>query len=89
VDPVDGVAMLRAEAALAAEVPQSQVTVTMTLECGGVVQVDPSQFCAAGQETNRYVKINIRNDYDPMLKSLLPIGDGPLRFEAKASVRLQ
>lgn len=89
VDPETGVAMLRREAASAANVPESQATVTMTLECAGVVQVDPSQICAAGQETNRYVKINIKNYYDPILKGLLPIGDRPLEFEAKASVRIQ
>jgi Flp pilus assembly protein TadG len=50
---------LQNEAASAAGVPTSDVTVDIWLECDGVRQTDFSTACAAGQQQARYASVTI------------------------------
>ena len=50
---------LQAEAATAAGVPTSDVTVDIFLECDGVRQTDFSIACTAGQSQARYASVTI------------------------------
>ena len=54
---------VRTEAAAAAGVPQSQVTLTRWLECNGVEQAQVTGTCTAGQDTARYLRIRITKNF--------------------------
>jgi len=56
---------LRAEAAAAAGVPESNVTIDAWLECDGVRQPQFDGFCPDGQMISRYVQIGIAGSYRP------------------------
>lgn len=55
---------LRAEAARAADVPQSDVTAELFLECDGVRQDDFDATCDVDQISARYVNISIAKQVD-------------------------
>lgn len=56
---------LKPEAAAAAGVPESSVTVDSWLECDRVRQADFNAICADGQMISRYVQIGIAGSYRP------------------------
>ena len=79
---------LRTEAATAAGVPESQVTVDYWLECDTVRQPDPTVPCGGGQMTSRYVTININSTYTPRF-AVGPLGRNAVPINANASLRVQ
>ena len=60
---------LKAEAAAAAGVPESNVTVDSWLECDGVRQADFNAICPDGQMISRYVQIAIAGSYRPLFSA--------------------
>lgn len=84
---------LQAEAATAAGVSATQVTVDSWLECDRVRQTDFNGDCTSTQEIGRYASVAINNNYAPWFASSLagmgyPIS-GNITIQGKASVRLQ
>ena len=71
---------LKAEAATAAGVAQSAVTVDNWLECNRVRADSFAGQCAAGQDTARYVSVSITTSYTPRF------GYGPLRNRNSSGV---
>jgi len=92
-------ATLQAEAASAAGVPASQVTVKYWLECNGVNQntstatmtTDFEKVCPSGQTYARYVTVDIQNAYQPMFSThwLGSNPDGSFTLHGKAGLRVQ
>jgi hypothetical protein len=87
---------LRAEAAAAANVPESQVTVDAWLECDGTRQAAFTGTCTEAQSIARYVQITIVSYYDTIFpygvlaqKFASQYSNGNLRISADASVRVQ
>ena len=58
--PNGSTAYLTAEAVAASGVPASDVTVTLTCECDGVVQSKFTDSCATGQVTKRFASVSIK-----------------------------
>lgn len=54
---------VKVEAASAAGVPQSQVTLTRWLECNGVEQPSVTGTCPAGQDVARYLRVRIAKNF--------------------------
>ena len=54
---------VRTEAASAAGVPESQVTLTRWLECNGVTKTNVTDTCADGEDTARYLRVRIEKDF--------------------------
>ena len=85
---------LAAEAATAAGVDEDDVTIDMWLECARTRQTDITGVCAAGQETARYVSVEIdatytpRFDYGP-LADAFGGRDGIVPTGATAAMRMQ
>lgn len=81
---------VRAEAAAAADVPLSQVTVETWLECDHVKQGTSVQSCAANQVASKYVKVTINSSYAPYF-AYSPLGtrqaNGTVALSANSSVR--
>jgi hypothetical protein len=83
---------IQAEAATAANVATSNVTVTKWLECDGTTQASFDLGCSEGQIIGRYVSIRISNSYTPILAPLLPASiarRGAITFQGFSSLRLQ
>ncbi|MEV4933318.1 MULTISPECIES: TadE/TadG family type IV pilus assembly protein [unclassified Sphingobium] len=84
---------LAADAAAAAGVSTSNVTITPTLLCDATVQTaSPEVPCPDGQQTKRYVAINISGSYTPMFAQLAPNSrwsSQGIALTGSASVRLQ
>ena len=83
----------RNEAAAAAQVPVSDVTLTYWLECNGVLQSNFTASCSNNaHQIARYVKVAIRGKFEPVLNYgnfLTTDADGFFRVEGDASVRIQ
>ncbi len=85
---------LRAEAATAAEVPITNVTVDNWLECDRVRQASFDGTCPAGQMISRYVQITILSTfrpafpYGPLARSFSGT-DGSFAISAGAALRIQ
>ena len=87
---------LRAEAATAAGVPESNVTVDSWLECDRVRQADFNGICPDGQMVSRYVQITVNKSYRPRF-DYGPLGlgfagrstDGSIALSASAAMRVQ
>ena len=83
---------VRAEAAAAAGVPESQVTVETWLECNQVRQPASTTDCATGQQRARYVQVTIASTYDSYFR-YSPLGarnaNGNVPMTAQSSVRYQ
>lgn len=86
---------VKPEAATAAGVSQNNVTVTNWLECDGVRQNDFNGACASGQQTARFVKVAIFDDFKPTF-SYGPLGttfgrndQGLVRLTARSTLRVQ
>ena len=90
---------LKLEAASAAGVLPTAVTVRYWLECNGVSQntsaatmiVDYEKVCPAGQAYARYVNVRIVKSYSPMFnaKMLGANPDGTFTLSGEAGVRVQ
>lgn len=90
---------LQSEAASAANVPTSQVTVKYWLECNGVNQntstatmtADFEKVCTPGQTFARYVTVDIQKDYVPMfsMRWLGSNSDGSFTLHGKSGLRVQ
>ena len=79
------------EAATAANVPETNVTLTQWLECSGTMKAFDS-FCDPGQTVARFVRINIRDSFKPLFGTAgYPDvqSDGTVRIEAMATLRVQ
>jgi len=81
------------EAATAAGVPTSQVTVTSWLECDGTKQANFTDSCTSGQQTARYVKIAITKSFVPSFgygKYFLHAdSSGNVAMSTEESIRIQ
>lgn len=81
---------VRTEAAAAAGVPVSQVTVTTWLECDNVKQADTVRVCPGTQVAGRYVQVSIASTYAPFFP-YSPLGarneGGDVVMNAASSVR--
>lgn len=60
---------LQTEAAAAAGVPSSKVTIDYWLECDGTRQTDYDTSCAGGQTYGRWVTVSIEGTFTPMFRS--------------------
>lgn len=81
------------EAATAAGVPTSQVTVTSWLECDGTKQPNFTDACTGTQQTARYVKIAITKSFVPSFgygKYFLNAdSSGNVAMSTEESIRIQ
>ena len=83
---------LQSEAATAAGVPTSQVTVTYWLECNGTVQTNYNTTCSTGQTTGRWINVDISKTFTPLFASSKWPGsnaDGTYTLHGKAGLRTQ
>lgn len=84
---------LKTEAATAAGVSASNVTLTRWTECNGVVNASPTAVCAAGDQVARYIQLEIKSKYVPLLKlaHVYPLTDanGEVDMTVEAAVRIQ
>jgi len=82
---------LRAEAATAAGVPLSQVTVDSWLECDDARQAATVTSCSAGQTSARYVQVTITSSYEPFF-GYSPVGtrdgSGNVALSAASALRV-
>lgn len=78
---------LQTEAATAANVPATQVTVTYWLECDGTKQTSFDGTCNSGQQVGRFASISIASSYTPSFSWLLQ--GGAIALTGRASVRVQ
>ena len=83
-------AFVRTEAATAAGVPESQVTVETWLECENVRQAATVLVCSGTQDAGKYVKVTITSSYTPFF-AYSPLGtrqaNGSVRLSAASAVR--
>lgn len=82
---------LQGEAAEAAGVSSSDVTVTYWLECNGVVTTYTTN-CSNGQTYGRWVQVEIKGTYTPMFKSRRFPGanaNGTYTIYGRARIRTQ
>lgn len=83
---------LQSEAATAAGVPTSQVTVTYWLECDGAVQADYNSTCTSSQTTGRWLTVDISKSFTPLFASDKWPGsnsDGTYTLHGRAGMRTQ
>ncbi len=85
---------LIAEAARAARVPETNVTLRQWLECNGdsTKQLAFGASCPTGQQIARYVTLTVWSSFMPMFSSagyLDVLPDGSVRITAEASLRVQ
>lgn len=81
---------LRAEAATAANVPQSSVTANVWLECNGVVSTTGS--CTSSIGLARYASVRINHNYQLTLYPALSgatADTAPIPFQVQGSLRIQ
>jgi Flp pilus assembly protein TadG len=83
---------VRTEAATAAGVPESQVTVDTWLECNDVRQTSYDSSCTSAQRSARYIQVTITSAYSPVF-IYSPLGvrqsDGKIALTASSAVRVQ
>lgn len=84
---------LNTEAANAAGVPTSNVTVTKWRECGGTLQLTFEGTCTVGQEVARFVRVRVTGSYRPMFAAVAPgwqtNANGDVGLSGSATVRVQ
>lgn len=82
---------LQAEAATAAGVATSAVTVTYWHECDGVKTATYSTVCAVGATESRYIEVSINKDFTPTFSTRFLPGsvNGKLTLNGKAGLRTQ
>jgi len=82
---------LKPEAAAAAGVPETQVTLESWLECDGTRKTF-SENCGPNEQIARYVTLTINSTFRPAFSSIVYPGarpDGTVPVSAKASLRVQ
>ena len=74
---------LVAQAAEAAEVPTSQVTLTRWLECDGAKEASYTATCGDGEDTARYLELRIDKDFDAnfFLGTMPMVATGAIRIQ--------
>jgi Flp pilus assembly protein TadG len=74
---------VKTEAASAAGVPVSQVTLTRWLECDGVIQAQVTGTCNADEDTARYLRVRIDKNFegDFYFKTIPMAASGALRTQ--------
>ncbi len=74
---------LVAQAAEAADVPTSQVTLTRWLQCAGIKAASYTGTCASGQDTARYLELRIDKDFDAnfFLGTMPMVATGAIRIQ--------
>ena len=83
---------LQSEAASAAEVSTSNVTVDSWLECDTVRQSSIGASCSAGAQIARFASVSINGSYTPMFSFLIPrsrLTNGAIPLTGYSSVRVQ
>jgi len=83
---------LQSEAATAAGVSTSAVTIDYWLECNGVRQSDYDTTCPAGQAYARFVTVSVQKKFTPMFGTKYFPGansDGTFTIETEAGLRTQ
>jgi Flp pilus assembly protein TadG len=85
---------LATEARTAADVPAANVQISNWLECNNVRQPSYSGTCPSGQQSAKYVSVQIHKDYTPMFRSIPYVrrfagADGTIRVTATSGVRVQ
>jgi len=85
--PVEDV--IKAEAATAAGIPTSNVTVTYQLECNEVAKPSYDDECTATERESRYIRVTATDKYTPFFKMKFAgiNADGTYHFSATAGVR--
>ena len=83
-------AFVRTEAATAAGVPESQVTIDNWLECNNVRKAATVTVCASGETTARYLQVSISSSYTPFF-AYSPLGtrqaNGTIALSASSALR--
>lgn len=85
-------ATLYTEAAAAAEVPVSAVTVDYWLECNGARAADYNGSCTSGQTYARYITVSVDKDFSPIFGTRFFPGanaDGTFTITGEAGLRTQ
>jgi Flp pilus assembly protein TadG len=83
---------MQSEAATAAGVPTSDVTLDYWLECNGTRQADYNSSCSSGQTYARFVSISVRKKFTPMFGTRFFPGansDGTYTVSAMSGMRTQ
>ncbi len=83
---------LQTEAATAAGVPATDVTVDYWLECNGTRQTSYTTVCPTTQTRVRYITVSITKKFSPMFGTRFFPGansDGTYTIDAKAGLRTQ
>jgi Flp pilus assembly protein TadG len=83
---------LQTEAATAAGVPASQVTIDYWLECNGTRQATYDSSCSAGQVQSRFINVDITKTFTPLFASRHWPGsntDGTYTLHGRAGLRTQ
>jgi Flp pilus assembly protein TadG len=82
---------LQSEAATAAGVPTSNVTIDYWLECDGVRQSTYDTSCSGGTQA-RWISVDVQNKFSPMFTTRAwpnANSDGTITLHGKASLRTQ
>lgn len=79
--------LIQSEAATAANISVSNVTVNKWLECNSVTQSLFTATCSSGVSPARYVSVAIADTYTPRFAAMLYVSSIPLR--GYAQVRIQ
>ena len=83
---------LQSEAAEAAGVPTTNVTIDYWLECDGVKATNYNSVCPDGQNYGRWVSVDLRGTLSPMFRSRLWPGanpDGTFTLHGQSGMRTQ
>jgi len=83
---------LQTEAATAANVATSNVTIDFWLECNGTRATDYNSVCASGQTYARWVTVDVTGTFSPLFKSKHYPGantDGTFTLHGVAGMRTQ
>lgn len=83
---------LQSEAATAAGVPSSNVTIDYWLECDGTRQSDYNTSCTGTQTYGRWVTVSVQGTFTPMFRSKYyprANSDGTFTITGKAGMRTQ
>jgi len=83
---------LKTEAADAADVAESAVTVDFWLECNGTRQADYDTTCTSGQAFARYLTVEVQKDFTPLFGTKYFPGanaDGTYTIRSEAGIRTQ
>lgn len=83
---------LQSEAATAAGVPTSSVTIDYWLECDGARQSTYDTSCSSSQTQARWISVDVQNKFTPMFTTRAwpnANSDGTITLHGKADLRTQ